>query len=599
MLTCHLIKDQCKRKKHKKTDEWVVQVHDGVDPNILAREHGYRNMGRIGSLKDYFLFKKLNVRGEFPHIGSSQKIKFQEQQVKRKRYTRANLTIKDPLYAKQWHFHQQPKNVTLQTMELWKQGILGEGVTIAIVDDGLETNHPDIAPNYNAQGSWDFNFNDNDPYPARHDSHGTSSAGCAAAPFNSVCGVGVAPKAKVSGIRLIALEATDAQEAAALSYKTQINHIFTNSWGPFDDGKRYEGAGPALTAAMEQSVKEGRGGKGTIYVWASGNGRRANDNCNYDGYSNHRYTITIGAVTEAGSYAFYSEPCSSIFASAPSSGSGNGIITADLMGRRGNNPTDCNLNFGGTSAAAPLAAGMISLMLGVNPNLTWRDVQHILANSSSSVDIRNTDWWSNEAGYRHNHNYGFGLINPEKAVELSKSWKTVPPYLSISFKNRKTGKIPQIVGKELILQFESTNSTIDFIEHIEVNLKITHERKGQLRIYLLNDFGTVSHLSVPHKDNSDFPEKGWTYGSVRHWGEKVNQKWQIHISDSVKDDAEGVLSYAGITFYGHSTKGSTTSHFVPIRAVSPETKTTNTPSPGEGAQNASSPKITVNSNNLL
>jgi len=81
----------------------------------------------------------------------------------------------------------------------------------------------------------------------------------------------------LSGIRLIALDTTDSLEARALSYKTDLNHIFTNSWGPFDDGKRYEGAGPLLRAAMEQSVKQGRGGKGTIYVWAGGNGRRAND----------------------------------------------------------------------------------------------------------------------------------------------------------------------------------------------------------------------------------------------------------------------------------------------------------------------------------
>ena len=60
-----------------------------------------------------------------------------------------------------------------------------------------------------------------------------------------------------------------------------------------------------LKAAIEDSIQNGRGGKGSIYVWASGNGRRANDNCNYDGYANSRYTIPIGSVSDDGRYAFY------------------------------------------------------------------------------------------------------------------------------------------------------------------------------------------------------------------------------------------------------------------------------------------------------
>ena len=98
---------------------------------------------------------------------------------------------------------------------------------------------------------------------------------------------------------------SDAQEAEALSYQTQINDIFTNSWGPYDDGHRYEGPGPVLKAAIKQSIYQGRGGKGTIYVWASGNGRMYNDNCNYDGYASNKYTIAIGALSDFGNYPFY------------------------------------------------------------------------------------------------------------------------------------------------------------------------------------------------------------------------------------------------------------------------------------------------------
>lgn len=83
----------------------------------------------------------------------------------------------------------------------WESGIFGDGVTIAMVDDGLQRTHPDISPNYFPLGS--FDFNENDPYPDPHtgDDHGTSAGGVAAAKNNNgVCGTGAAPNAKLSGI---------------------------------------------------------------------------------------------------------------------------------------------------------------------------------------------------------------------------------------------------------------------------------------------------------------------------------------------------------------------------------------------------------------
>lgn len=100
----------------------------------------------------------------------------------------------------------------------------------------------------------------------------------------------------LTGIRLIADYTTDAQEAAGLSYRSDINDIYSNSWGPNDDGRRLEKPGVLTLRAMEDSVNNGRGGKGVVYVWAGGNGKSYGDNCNYDGYANSRFTIAIGAV---------------------------------------------------------------------------------------------------------------------------------------------------------------------------------------------------------------------------------------------------------------------------------------------------------------
>jgi len=55
---------------------------------------------------------------------------------------------------------------------------------------------------------------------------------------------------------------------------------------------------------------------------------------------------------------------------------------------------------------------------------------------------------------------------------------------------------------------------------------------------------------MPHDDYSEFPENGWTYGSIRHFGEKVNQKWEISIIDTQGDEDQGKLLDAEIIFYG-------------------------------------------------
>lgn len=128
--------DGAKEVKSKITDEWVVKLEDGIEANELAHEHGFRNMGPVGDLKGYYLFKKLRTKSIHPPLKTASTVIFHERQVKRMRYKR-NVNIKDPLYNEQWHLHNTKYG--LNTLQLWNQGIMGENITIAIVDDGLET----------------------------------------------------------------------------------------------------------------------------------------------------------------------------------------------------------------------------------------------------------------------------------------------------------------------------------------------------------------------------------------------------------------------------------------------------------------------------
>jgi len=105
--------------------------------------------------------------------------------------------------------------------------------------------------------------------------------------------------------------------------------------------------------AFAKGVKTGRNGLGSIFVWATGNGGSYNDYCSCDGYINSIYTISIGAVDNCGKKPWYAEECPGTFAVTYSSGSVNDlqIVTTDLRKR-------CTKEHTGTSAAAPLAAGL-------------------------------------------------------------------------------------------------------------------------------------------------------------------------------------------------------------------------------------------------
>ena len=78
------------------------------------------------------------------------------------------------------------------------------------------------------------------------------------------------------------------------------NPALTFSWGPDDDGKTMEGPGPLTTRALLKGIQKGRQGKGSIFIWASGNGGRHLDNCNCDGYTNSAFTLSISSASESG-----------------------------------------------------------------------------------------------------------------------------------------------------------------------------------------------------------------------------------------------------------------------------------------------------------
>ncbi|KAK3336040.1 pheromone processing endoprotease KexB [Cercophora scortea] len=464
------------------------------------------------------------------------------------------LDIRDPIFKEQWHlFNPVQVGHDVNVTDVWLQGITGKNATVAIVDDGLDMYSDDLKDNYYAEGSYDFNDKTLEPRPRlSDDKHGTRCAGEVSAVKNNVCGVGVAYDSKIAGLRILSKLISDADEAVAMNYDFQHNQIYSCSWGPPDDGRSMDAPGILIKRAMLNAVQNGRGGKGSIYVFASGNGAANEDNCNFDGYTNSIYSITVGAIDRKGTHPYYSEKCSAGLVVTYSSGSGDAIHTTDVGANA------CYNGHGGTSAAAPLAAGIFALVLQVRPDLSWRDMQYLAMDTAVPVNLDTGDWQDTTIGKKYSHTFAYGKIDTYGIVEAAKTWKNVKPqawfYSPWIHVNQP---IPQ--GAEgVAASFEVTQKMLDEanlerLEHVTVTMNILHTRRGDISVDLISPNNIVSHLSTTRKyDDSKDGYDDWTFMSVVHWGEKGVGKWTIIVKDSQVNEHNGTFTDWHLKLWGES-----------------------------------------------
>ncbi|XP_030008212.1 proprotein convertase subtilisin/kexin type 7 [Sphaeramia orbicularis] len=559
--------------------EYGEESSDDLDliANRVAEQAGLQNQGQIGQLEGHYLLcsgkpdvesasvwrksvQPGDVLAAHPHV-----LWFSQERVLSR--SKRSVAFNDPRYPQQWHLHNDiNKGMDINVTGLWERNITGRGVTVVVVDDGVEHTHQDIQPNYSPEGSYDLNSNDPDPMPhpdAHSDNHhGTRCAGeIAAVPNNSFCAVGVAYGSKVAGIRVLDGPLTDSLEAIAFNKHYQVNDIYSCSWGPDDDGHTVDGPHPLGKAALQHGVIAGRRGFGSIFVVASGNGGQYNDNCNYDGYANSIYTITIGAVDERGRMPFYAEECASMLAVTFSSGGNRlrSIVTSDWSMQQG---TGCTEGHTGTSAAAPLAAGMVALMLQVRPCLSWRDVQHIITFTATKCDS-SADWRVNGAGLHHSHQHGFGLLNAWRLVNAAKVWESVPFLVSYQSPVIKEDMPILTYSNELIRTWTVTaddlrQSGMQTLEHVAVTVTITHPCRGNVEIVLVCPSGMISVIGARRAvDRDSAGYQDWTFSTVRCWGERAEGQYRLKISDHKEPltqqcGAVGVLKQWKLTLYGSS-----------------------------------------------
>ncbi|KAM8795476.1 proprotein convertase subtilisin/kexin type 7, partial [Eudromia elegans] len=539
----------------------------------VARAAGLRNLGRIGELRGHYLLaearggrragRAARRRAVGALLAQHGAVRWHAEQTLLRRSKRS-VRFNDPKFPLQWHLHnRRSPGKDINVTGVWERNVTGRGVTVVVVDDGVEHTVKDIQPNYCPEGSYDLNSNDPDPMPHPDEEngnhHGTRCAGeIAAVPNNSFCTVGVAYGSRIAGIRVLDGPLTDSMEAIAFNKHYQINDIYSCSWGPDDDGKTVDGPHQLGKAALQHGVIAGRRGFGSIFVVASGNGGQHSDNCNYDGYANSIYTVTIGAVDETGSMPFYAEECASMLAVTFSGGDKmmRSIVTTDWDLQKG---TGCTEGHTGTSAAAPLAAGMIALMLQVRPCLTWRDVQHIIVFTATKYEDRHAKWDVNQAGFSHSHQHGFGLLNAWRLVNAAKIWESVPYLASYVSPVLQEGRSIPLLPRELQVAWNVSTADLQLsgmrtLEHVAVTVTITHPRRGNLELRLFCPSGMMSLIGTTRSMDSDpsgFAD--WTFSTVRCWGEEAQGTYRLVVRDTGDESlGTGTLRRWQLTLYGSS-----------------------------------------------
>ncbi|CDQ62603.1 unnamed protein product [Oncorhynchus mykiss] len=242
-------------------------------------------------------------------------------------------------------------------------------------------------------------------------------------------------------------------------------------------------------------------------------------------------TAFTRCLLEKGTLPFYSEPCSAILTTTYSGGSfqNHRIVTTDLH-------QSCTSDHTGTSASAPLAAGIIALALEANPRLTWRDVQHLHQDwqifermigglmvlvdlSAITMDMGSwmqADWWT-------------WPVNGKKS-----NLKRSAPLTSLPD--------PSCHG---------TRNWIRSLEHIQARLTLTYSRRGDLSITLISPKKTISNLLTTRPyDKTSAGFSDWAFMSTHCWDEDPSGYWVLQIENNGDSNNRGFLLKFQLELHG-------------------------------------------------
>ena len=474
----------------------------------------------------------------------------------------------------------------------------GEGVTVGISDTRHDLSHPDLI---GAMQGADNNENGiPDEFEVANvqgddgNDHGTSVSGIAVGRVNGTDAVGIAHRANYfpanNGFR------SNGDLNAASNLYTQsdvVNHSWGTTWDgrPREDGSLQTMPPTAMsswTKDMSRAIRVMSAGN-TRWRWTDGDGNTWGgwDNYNNDNLFVSRSQIGVAATRQDGEVEVYSTFGSNIFVSAPVN-----ILTSDVQDLpdatvRGYSTGTTTPTFNGTSAAAPTVTGVIALMLEVNPNLTARDVQHILVDTSqknntidsdgdgvtrterrntfvtnvvtsvnSTNEGFNTGWFRNGAGHWVSDSFGFGIIDANQAVQAAQNWSSPGPELKVETSSIISDgfQIPEgpLGGLNSLETAGVWNVKSNLnAEWVEVTLDIDNfTEQDEVMLVLRSPSGTQSVLMGPGGSNNTPFNGERTFRSNQFWDENINGNWTLEALDTTNDGDSQTISDAKIDFYG-------------------------------------------------
>jgi len=488
----------------------------------------------------------------------------------------------DKFFYMQWHMqslgnHTNDSGVKtipgndLHLMEVYHRYMgynNGNPIIIQVVDTGVDADHEDIKDNMDLDRSYDGE-EVGDPSPNNTDegyTHGTMVAGIIAArAFNGIGVRGIAPFAKLAGSNWLESQTYNGLEKVWLTGQGANEIAVTNnSWGSYFSTDTFP------EEVMARGVRNLRDGKGRIYVFAAGNDRddygHGNANLNY--MLSNRYAIAVAALKHDDTYADYSNPGANLLVSGYS---GNfyqdspTIGTTTVMGTSSNSgdinqkttwSDDENENYtyamNGTSAAAPTVAGVIALVLEACPDLTWRDVRHLIAKTATKIDGNNNTWITNGAKLHFSTDYGFGLINAQEMIKQCSvsDYPSLPAEENTSISIFPNMPIPDKESRTFTLNVPENLTT----EWVEVTIDNNSSYASDYHVELQSPAGTKVQLMQAKNGASQYVSNwmdgGFRMSTAAMMDENSSGNWTVTLSDEWEGD-EGTVKSIKLQIFGH------------------------------------------------
>ncbi|XGC81195.1 S8 family peptidase [Bdellovibrio bacteriovorus] len=523
----------------------------------------------------------------------------------------------DPFISLAWHLSNSAQSVfateagtagvDLNLLNTWSEGYSGKNITVLVSDDGMEDSHEDLSDNYLRTGV-SKDYTTGFPYlsataapKASDDSHGTAVAGLiAAVGQNSLGTKGVGYKASLVSANFLSSTVTQT-EGKLIDQADGDYDVFNMSWGSTQNNLVSPVA--SFFTQLKSGVTTGRSGKGSIYVKAAGNDfivychGSTTENCvgnsNFDADNSSPYTILTTALNATGEAASYASVGSNIWISSFGGEFGKdspAMITTDRSGcsvgfsqstvqsvafdkgQEGNTGCNYTATFNGTSSAAPVLSGVVTLLLEANPALTWRDVKYILAKTATPVNYSTTGsikhpktgetipsgaqweqaWVVNGAGFKFHNWYGFGRVNVDAAVALAKNY-TSPfgAYNETNWANDASGL--SVAIPDFSATGGSNTMTVNTnlkIESVQLKIWVTHTNIADLALELTSPSGTrsiVINMNNALKNIADYD--GEVFLTNAFYRESSQGTWTLKVIDG-KSSHTGTLTRWSLNFTG-------------------------------------------------